>query len=440
MTNVCGNRVQPPLEPVYRHDGPVRVAIPHVRSIKKTPVPVPAPVYPHELIAEKVKLQTHINAEFQRKDDEFAAFEHQKRVEESRIEQELMAREYHLEQERHRLEAQKKAELKALEEETRMRTWQHEQELARLEVQKRMEEQMMEAELIRAEAERRAHIEKEEREKRMADLREQMERKRDEARKAADKRRKEIEEEMRKIKEEKEAWAKDSIYVASALIALINERDQLCCNIICKQRILCWSQTVDSKKLFAEIDKGRDGYLIPKELDEWGAKIPNVSWPHLVKLWNNGADGNAPDHRQRLFFDEFNSNLTGGFANPISVSHHVDEYGTPFVTDSAPLYKSTEHKKKFEGQKTAHLVDVLQESSKLAVLNTKVLTDDNAKKLWRALCPPGSDAIKIQVIKDWLLDSSNFDIPVKEIEGLFGCRDGNDLTSQHFFDVIAQDP
>ena len=83
---------------------------------------------------------------------------------------------------------------------------------------------------------------------------------------------------------------------------------------------------------------------------------------------------------------------------------------------------------------------MLQESSKLAVLNTKVLTDGNAKKLWRSLCPPGSDAIKIQLIKAWLLDASNFDVPVQEIEGLFGCRDGNDLTSQHFFDVIAQDP
>ena len=59
--------------------------------------------------------------------------------------------------------------------------------------------------------------------------------------------------------------AKDSIYVASALIALINERDQLCCNIICKQRILCWSQTVDPKKLFAEIDDG-DGVMSADEV------------------------------------------------------------------------------------------------------------------------------------------------------------------------------
>ena len=88
--------------------------------------------------------------------------------------------------------------------------------------------------------------------------------------------------------------------------------------------------------------------MIPKELKEWGSEIGGVDWVALVKLWNNGADGMAPDHRQRLFFDEFNSNLTGGFATPITVSHHVDEYGTPYVTDSAPLYRSTEHKKTFE--------------------------------------------------------------------------------------------
>ena len=87
-----------------------------------------------------------------------------------------------------------------------------------------------------------------------------------------------------------------------------------------------------------------------------------------------------------------------------------------------------------------HLADVLLESSKLAVLDTKVLTDDLAKKLWRTLCPPGSDAIKLKILKEWIFDTSNFDIPLSEIENLFGCRDGNDLTSQHFFDICAQDP
>lgn len=140
---------------------------------------------------------------------------------------------------------------------------------------------------------------------------------------------------------------------------------------------MSYNSRFDIRALFSAIDADQNGYLTPAELTTWAAAHPSLEgldWNAITKEWNNGADGDAEE--QRLYFDEFNHAILGGFRTETVVRHHIDPYGRSYVVSTSYGASNKETEETYKSNIDSSLANVILEHSKLVSDNGKALTAD----------------------------------------------------------------
>ena len=152
-----------------------------------------------------------------------------------------------------------------------------------------------------------------------------------------------------------------------------------------------------------------------------------------MRLWNRGADGDS--ETQRVYFDEFNHAVLGGFGTRSVVRHHIDAYGRPYTVSSGPELPSAEKQEAFKSHIDETLANVILEQNRLAKENAKPLSQDQAERLWKNLCHPGYAHISVNSVGQWLLDVAYYNSPIHELEGLLQAADS--VSQDQFVNALA---